>query len=62
MSELTPDRFIEDAHALTVYLQQRFISKKIYVYGVSWTSILGVWLVQPPILSCIMPISAMARW
>lgn len=46
MSELTPDRFIEDAHALTVYLQQRFHQEKIYVYGVSWTSILGVWLVQ----------------
>lgn len=46
MSELTADRFIEDAHALTVYLQQRFHQEKIYVYGVSWTSILGVWLVQ----------------
>ncbi len=46
ISELTPERFIEDAHALTVYLQQRFDQEKIYVYGVSWTSILGVWLVQ----------------
>lgn len=40
MRELTPDRFIEDAHALTLYLHQRFQQEKIYVYGVSWTSIL----------------------
>lgn len=45
-SQLTPQRFIEDAHALTLYLRERFHQEKIYVYGVSWTSILGVWLVQ----------------
>jgi pimeloyl-ACP methyl ester carboxylesterase len=27
-------------------LRERFHQEKIYVYGVSWTSILGVWLVQ----------------
>jgi pimeloyl-ACP methyl ester carboxylesterase len=43
---LTPERFIEDAHALTLYLRERFQQDKIYVYGVSWTSILGIWLVQ----------------
>jgi pimeloyl-ACP methyl ester carboxylesterase len=43
---LTPERFIEDAHALTLYLRERFHQEKVYVYGVSWTSILGVWLVQ----------------
>lgn len=43
---LTPQRFVEDAHALTLYLRERFQQDKIYVYGVSWTSILGVWLVQ----------------
>lgn len=43
---LTPQRFVEDAHALTLYLRERFHQDKIYVYGVSWTSILGVWLVQ----------------
>jgi len=45
-SELNKQRFVEDAHALTLYLRERFHQKKIYVYGVSWTSILGVWLVQ----------------
>ena len=43
---LTPQRFIDDAHALTLYLRERFHQEKIYVYGTSWTSILGVWLVQ----------------
>jgi pimeloyl-ACP methyl ester carboxylesterase len=46
ISTLTPQRFVEDAHALTLYLCERFHQDKIYVYGVSWTSILGVWLVQ----------------
>ncbi len=46
LSALTPERFIEDAHALTEYLRERFHQKKIFVYGTSWTSILGVWLVQ----------------
>jgi pimeloyl-ACP methyl ester carboxylesterase len=45
-SDLTPQRFIEDAHALTLYLRERFHQEKIYVYGTSWTSILGVWVVQ----------------
>ncbi|HET9221952.1 MAG TPA: alpha/beta hydrolase [Roseiflexaceae bacterium] len=43
---LTPQRFVADAHALTQMLRARFHQDKIYVYGVSWTSILGVWLVQ----------------
>jgi pimeloyl-ACP methyl ester carboxylesterase len=43
---LTPQRFVDDAHALTELLRERFGEEKIYVYGVSWTSILGVWLVQ----------------
>jgi pimeloyl-ACP methyl ester carboxylesterase len=46
LSALTPKRYIEDAHALTLYLRERFHQEKIYIYGVSWTSILGVWLVQ----------------
>src|SRR5579859_703193 len=45
-SALTPERYIEDAHALAQLLRARFHQDKIYVYGVSWTSILGVWLVQ----------------
>jgi pimeloyl-ACP methyl ester carboxylesterase len=43
---LTPQRFVADAHALAQMLRARFHQDKIYVYGVSWTSILGVWLVQ----------------
>lgn len=46
ISTLTTQRFVEDAHALTQYLRTRFNQEKIYVYGVSWTSILGVWLIQ----------------
>lgn len=46
ISELTPERFVDDGVALTRYLCDRFDREKIYVYGVSWTSILGVWLVQ----------------
>ncbi len=45
-STLNKERFVEDAHALTLYLRERFHQDKIYVYGVSWTSILGIWLVQ----------------
>jgi pimeloyl-ACP methyl ester carboxylesterase len=45
-SDITPQRFIKDAYALTLYLRERFHQEKIYVYGTSWTSILGVWLVQ----------------
>lgn len=45
-SQLTTERFIDDAHALTLYLRERFHQDKIYIYGVSWTSILGVWLAQ----------------
>lgn len=46
LEALTPERFVQDAHALTQMLRARFDEDKIYVYGTSWTSILGVWLVQ----------------
>lgn len=46
ISELTTQHFVDDAHELTLYLRERFHQEKIYIYGVSWTSILGVWLVQ----------------
>jgi len=36
----------EDAHALTLMLRERFHQDKIYIYGASWTSILGIWLIQ----------------
>jgi pimeloyl-ACP methyl ester carboxylesterase len=45
-SGLNRQRFVEDARALTELLRARFHQDKIYVYGVSWTSILGIWLVQ----------------
>ncbi len=44
--ELTPQRYVDDAYALTQLLRARFGQDKIYVYGVSWTSIVAVWLVQ----------------
>lgn len=46
ISTLTPQRFVADAHALTLLLRERFHQDKIYIYGVSWTSILGIWLAQ----------------
>lgn len=45
-ADLTPERYIADGHALTLYLRQRFNQEKIYILGESWGSILGVWLVQ----------------
>lgn len=45
-STLTPNRYIEDAHALVALLRQRFNQKKIYVLGESWGSALGILLVQ----------------
>lgn len=44
--ELTPERYVEDAHALTLYLRERFDKEQIYIFGESWGSIPGVWLVQ----------------
>lgn len=46
ITSLTSQRFVDDAHALTQYLRERFHQDKIFVYGVSWTSILGIWLIQ----------------
>lgn len=44
--QLTPERFVEDGYALTLYLRERFDENKIYVFGESWGSFIGVWLVQ----------------
>lgn len=46
LKELTPERYISDAHQLTMYLCQRFNKEKIFVVGESWGSALGIWLVQ----------------
>lgn len=43
---LSRERFVADAAALANLLRQRFAQDRIYLYGVSWSSILGVWLVQ----------------
>ena len=43
---LTPERYIEDAHALILHLRERFDQEKVYVLGESWGSALGVMLVQ----------------
>ncbi len=45
-STLTPERYIEDAHALILHLQERFGQDKVYVLGESWGSALGIMLVQ----------------
>lgn len=45
-STLTPERYIEDAHALVALLKERFRQEKVYVLGESWGSALGIWLVQ----------------
>ena len=44
--ELTPERYVEDGYALVQHLRERFQQERIYVFGESWGSILGVWLVQ----------------
>jgi pimeloyl-ACP methyl ester carboxylesterase len=43
---LTVDRYIADAHALILYLQQRFGVEKVTVVGESWGSALSIWLAQ----------------
>ncbi len=35
-SELTPERYVADARALTLYLSRRFDQPRIYVLGESW--------------------------
>ena len=45
-STLTPERYIDDAYALVLYLRQRFDEEKIYVLGESWGSVLGIWMAQ----------------
>ena len=44
--QLDRDRFVDDATALANHLRQRFGQEKIVVYGVSWSSIIGIWPVQ----------------
>ena len=46
LNQLTKERFVQDGRALTELLQQRFGQQRIYLYGVSWSSIVGIWLIQ----------------
>jgi pimeloyl-ACP methyl ester carboxylesterase len=41
---LTQERYVEDGHALTEYLMERFNQEKIYLIGESWGSYLAVLL------------------
>jgi pimeloyl-ACP methyl ester carboxylesterase len=43
---ITPETYIQDGHALTEYLKQRFSQEKIYLVGESWGSALGIFLVD----------------
>lgn len=45
-AQLTPQRYVADAHALVLQMRARFHQDKIYVLGSSWGSILGILLVQ----------------
>ncbi len=46
MSDITPERYIADAHELILQLRDRFGQEKIYLLGNSWGCALGIWLVQ----------------
>ncbi|MGN7200800.1 alpha/beta fold hydrolase [Arthrobacter sp. SAFR-044] len=46
ISDLNKERYVNDAVALTNLLRERFDQQKIFIYGVSWSSIVGIWLVQ----------------
>ena len=43
-NELNKERYAADAVALTNVLRERFGQQKIFLYGVAWSSILGIWL------------------
>ena len=45
-STMSPERYVDDAHALVNYLRKRFGQDKVYVLGESWGSALGIMLVQ----------------
>jgi pimeloyl-ACP methyl ester carboxylesterase len=43
---ITVQTYIQDGHALTEYLKERFAQEKIYLIGESWGSALGIFLVH----------------
>jgi len=46
IQNLTAQTYIEDGHALTEHLKERFSQEKIYLLGESWGSALGIFLVH----------------
>lgn len=45
-NQLTPQEYIAAGQQLTTYLRQRFHQEKIYLWGQSWGTLLGIWMVQ----------------
>jgi len=45
-SDLTIQTYIDDGHALTKYLKEKFSEEKIYIVGESWGSALGIFLAK----------------
>jgi len=43
---MTLDRFVEDAHELTIYLKERFNKEKIFLLGHSWGTQFGILTVE----------------
>ena len=43
---ITSQTYIQDGHALTEYLKERFSQEKIYLVGESWGSALGIFLIS----------------
>lgn len=46
IDNITVQTYIQDGHALTEYLKERFSRDKIYLLGESWGSALGIFLVN----------------
>jgi pimeloyl-ACP methyl ester carboxylesterase len=46
ISTLTVQRFVDDAYQLTEMMRARFGEEKIYVFGLSWGTIVGIKLMQ----------------
>ena len=54
-SDLTIQTYIDDGHALTKYLKEKFSEEKIYIVGESWGSALGI-------QKTIMQLLELAKW
>jgi len=46
INKITPQTYIDDGHALTEYLKERFSQEKVFLVGESWGSALGIFLVD----------------